>query len=112
MLFIAKSQFKKISFRDSKIEMDPFFLKLDFKDMDLVYYLFSKQIKEYNDAFGVPESEPPSQNTSARLKEASGQETQRTVNQSETNLKEKEPSKPKEDWSKAATKTSDLTDET
>ena len=28
------------------------------------------------------------------------------------NLKEKEPSKPKEDWSKAATKTSDLTDET
>jgi hypothetical protein len=41
------SQYKKINFSDVKVDVDPVFLKLDFKDMDLVYYLISKQTKEY-----------------------------------------------------------------
>ena len=47
LLLVTRQQYKKISFSDMKMSIEPISCKFDFKDMDLVYYLYSRQVKEY-----------------------------------------------------------------
>ena len=51
MLLINKAQHKKISFSNIQLDVEPVFLKLDHKDVDLLYYLSSKKASELSKIF-------------------------------------------------------------
>ena len=51
MLLINKAQHKKISFSNIQLDVEPVFLKLDHKDVDLLYYLSTKKASELSKIF-------------------------------------------------------------
>ena len=73
VLLVSRQQYKKINFSDTKMSMEPVSCKFDFKDMDLVYYLYSRWVKEYN---AVSEHQSPSNGEESKDAKSEAAKTQ------------------------------------
>jgi hypothetical protein len=58
----SEGQYKKILHVNQKIRVDPMAVKLDFKDLELIIYLYHKTIQDHRQAFPKKEDDKKAEN--------------------------------------------------